>query len=138
MFSAKVVKRTAYVVDNGQKMIIPNLLSVDRSKEKTDEEILENSSYKDMGFNLIEYELEGYRDAKIGTVVFNRTVLPQNRCEEFRSVAQIPDGLLFQSKVDNFFIYQYSRDEELVAITLNKNVKSCGERCIELAFLEYM
>ena len=78
MFSAKVVKRTAYVIDNGQKMIIPNLLSVDRSKEKTAEEILENSSYKDMGFNIVEYELEGYRDATIGTVVFNRTVLPQN------------------------------------------------------------
>ena len=60
MFSAKVVKRTAYVVDNGQKMIIPNLLSVDRSKEKTAEDILENSSYKDMGFNVVEYELEGY------------------------------------------------------------------------------
>ena len=53
-------------------------------------------------------------------------MLPQNRCEEFRSVAQIPDGLLFRSNVDNFFIYQYSRDEELVAITLNQNVKSCG------------
>ena len=79
-----------------------------------------------MGFNLIEYELEGYRDATVGTVVFNRTVLPQNRCEEFRSVTQIPDGLLFRSKVDNFFIYQYSRDEELVAITLNQNIKPCG------------
>ena len=41
-------------------------------------------------------------------------------------MAQIPDGLLYQSKVDNFFIYQYSRDEELVAITLNQNIKSCG------------
>ena len=48
-----------------------------------------------MGFNLIEYELKGYRDATDGTVVFNRTVLPQNRCEEFRSVAQILDGVEF-------------------------------------------
>ena len=44
MFSAKVMKRTAYVVDGGQKMIIPNVLSVNRSKDKTAEEILENSS----------------------------------------------------------------------------------------------
>ena len=28
--------------------------------------------------------------------------------------------------MDNFFIYQYSRDEELVDITLNQNIKSCG------------
>ena len=118
--SAKVLKTKAYIVDDGQKMIIPNVLSINRSKDQTAEEILENSSYKDMGFNLIEYELEGYRDATVGTVVFNRTVLPQNKCQEFRSVAQIPDGLLYQSKVDNFSIYQYSRDEELVAITLNK------------------
>ena len=41
-------------------------------------------------------------------------------------MAQIPDGRLFHSKVDNFSIFQYSRDEELVAITLNQNVKSCG------------
>ena len=44
MFSAKVMKRTAYVVDGGQKMIIPNVLSVNRSEDKTAEEILDNSS----------------------------------------------------------------------------------------------
>ena len=59
-FSAKVMKMKAYVVDGGQKLIIPNVLSVDRSKDQTAEEILENSSYKDMGFNIVEYELEGY------------------------------------------------------------------------------
>ena len=107
-------------------MIIPNVLCINRSKDQTAEEVLENSSYRDMGFNLVKYELEGYRDATVGTVVFDRTVLPQNKCQEFRSVAQIRDGLLYQSKVDNFSIYQYSRDEELVAIILNKSVKSCG------------
>ena len=30
------------------------------------------------------------------------------------------------SRCRDLFIYQYSRDEELVAITLNQNVKSCG------------
>ena len=63
-------------------MIIPNVLSIKRSKDQTAEEVLENSSYRDMGFNLVEYELEGYRDATVGTVVFNRTILPQNKSQE--------------------------------------------------------
>ena len=87
-------------------MIIPNVLSINRSRDQTAEEVLENSSYTDNGFNLVEYELEGYRDATVGTVVFNRTILPQNKCQEFRSVAQIPDGRLFHSKVDHFSIFQ--------------------------------
>ena len=39
-FSAKVIKQTAYIVEDGQKMIIPNLLSVNRTKENTAEEFL--------------------------------------------------------------------------------------------------
>ena len=62
----------------------------------------------------------------MGTIVFNRTNLPRNKCQELISVAQIEDGQLFHSKIDKFSIYQYERDEELVAITLNQNVKSCG------------
>ena len=81
-----------------------------------------------MGFNIIEYELEGYRDKSVGTIVFNKTTLPQNRCEEFRSVAKITDGLLFRSKLNSFFIYQYSRDGESIAITLNQNARSCGRK----------
>ena len=73
MFSAKVMKTTAYIVDDGQKMVIPNLLAFNRTEDKTAEEFLENSSVKDMRFNIIEYELEGYRDTSVGTVVFNKT-----------------------------------------------------------------
>ena len=76
-------------------MVIPNLLAFNRTEDKTAEEFLENSSVKDMGFYIIEYELEGYRDTSVGTIVFNKTTLPQNRCEEFGSVAKITDGLLF-------------------------------------------
>ena len=58
--------------------------------------------------------------------VCNRTNLPHHRCEEFRSIAKIEDGELFQSKLDKFAIYRYERDEEKVAITLNQNIKTCG------------
>ena len=43
-------------------------------------------------------------------------------------MAEISDGKLFRSKVDNFFIYQYTRDGESVAITLNQNTNSCGRK----------
>ena len=68
-FSAKVMKQTAYIVDDGQKMVIPNLLAFNRTEDKTAEEFLENSSVKDMGFNIIEYELEEYRDTSVGTSI---------------------------------------------------------------------
>ena len=96
-FSAKVMKQTAYIIDNDQKIVIPNLLSFNRKEDKTVEEFLENSSVKDMGFNINEYELEGYKDMSVGTIVFNKTTLPQNRCQHFRSVDKITDGLLFRS-----------------------------------------
>ena len=54
--------------------------------------------------------------------------MPQNRCDEFHSVAKITDGLLFRSKLDDFYIYKYSRDGESVAITLNQNTRSCGRK----------
>ena len=62
----------------------------------------------------------------MGTIVFDRTNLPRNRCQEFRSIAKIEDGQLFHSKLDKFAIYRYERDEEQVAITLNQNIKTCG------------
>ena len=71
---------------------------------------------------MIEHELESYTDANAGTIVFNRTDIPRNKCQEFRSIAKIEDGQLFQSKIEKFSIYQYERDEEQVAITLNQNM----------------
>ena len=81
-----------------------------------------------MGFNILEFELEGYKDTSVGTIVFNKTNLPQNRCQHFHSVANISDGLLFRSKSNSFFIYKYSRDGESIAITLHHNIKTCGKK----------
>ena len=127
-FSARVTKQTAYITDNDKKVVIPNLVAFNRTNDKTAEELLETSSAKDMGFNILEFELEGYKDSSIGTIVFNNTNLPQNRCQHFRSVAKISDGLLFRSKSNSFFIYKYARNEESIAVTLHKNMKSCGKK----------
>ena len=122
------MKQTAYIIDNDQKIVIPNLLAFIQTEDKTVEEFLENSSVKDLGFNIIEYELEGYKYTSVGTIVFNKTTLPQNRCQHFRSVAKITDGLLSRSKSNSFFIYHYSRDGESIVITLNQNIRSCGKK----------
>ena len=59
-------------------------------------------------------------------IVFNRTNIPRNRCQEYRSIAKIEDGELFHSKLDDYAIYRYTRDEEQVAVTLNQNTRTCG------------
>ena len=41
-------------------------------------------------------DLEGYKDAELGTIVFNKTGLPRTECEQYRSVAEIKEGLLFR------------------------------------------
>ena len=54
--------------------------------------------------------------------------MPKTRCDEFRSVAKITDGLLYRSKLDSLYIYKYIRDGESVAITSNQHTRSCGRK----------
>ena len=61
-----MTKQTAYITDNDKKVVIPNLVAFNRTNDKTAEELLETSSAKDMGFNILEFELEGYKDSSIG------------------------------------------------------------------------
>ena len=91
---------------------------------RTEKELYEYSasrwnSLNNMGLEIINKDLERYRDAALGTIVFNKTTVPKTSCEEFRSVAKINDGSLYRSKLGKFYIYQYTRDGESVAITLN-------------------
>ena len=123
--SAKVQKTRAYIIEEGKKLIIPNTLAITRNRDEDIEDILDSDHYKNVGGKRNINELESYADANIGTVVFNRTNLPRNRCQEFRSIAKIEDGQLFHSKLDKFAIYRYEREEEQVAITLNQNMKTC-------------
>ena len=88
--------------------------------------LLDNDHYKNVGGKRNINELESYADVNVGTVVFNQTNIPRNRCQEFRAIANIDNGQLFHSKLDKFAIYRYERDEEQVAVTLNQNMKTCG------------
>ena len=124
--SAKVQKTRAYIIEEGKRLIVPNTLAITRSRDEEIEDILDSDHYKNVGGKRNINELESYTDANVGTIVFNRTNLPRNRCQEYRSIANIENGQLFHSKLDNYAIYRYERDEEQVAITLNQNIKTCG------------
>ena len=89
--SAKVIKRIGYVTAKGRKLIIPNLISIERSPFKlpTDGSSNHRASLKDMAIDVLNKELEGHFDSALGTFVFNRTVLPTTDCEQYRSMADI-------------------------------------------------
>ena len=75
--------------------------------------------------------LESYRDLAYGTVVFNISGLPRNKCETFRSISKIDNGEILQSKLEKFAILKYQKGEDEVAVTLNKNTQICGKRMFE-------
>ena len=125
--SAKVQKTKAYIIEKGQKLVVPNTLAITRNRNEDIEEILDNVHYKSVGGKRNINELESYEDVNIGRVVFNRTNLPRHKCEEYRSIAKIDNGELLQSKLERFAIYKYVKDEEQVAITLNQNIQTCGK-----------
>ena len=102
--SAKVQKTRAYIIEEGKKIIVPNTLAITRSRDEEIEDILDSDHYKNVGAKMIEHELESYTDANVGTIMFNQTNLPRNKCQEFRSGAKIEDGQLFHSKTDKFLI----------------------------------
>ena len=109
--SVKVMKKTAYIVNDGKGIVIPNLITIDRTEETSEDSSSNRNSFNNLGIEIISKDLEGYRDAVLGTIVFNRTTIPKTRCEEFRSVAKINDGSLYISKLDEFYIYTSISDK---------------------------
>ena len=99
-------KTKAYIIEEGKKLIVPNTLAITRNRNEDIEEILDNVHYKSVGGKRNINELESYEDVNIGRVIFNRTNLPRNKCEEYRSIARIEDGELLQSKLERFAIYK--------------------------------
>ena len=95
--SAKVQKTTAYIIEEGKKLIVPNTLIITRDRNEAIEKVLDSEHYQTVGGKRNRNELESYEDVNVGTIVFNITNLPRHRCEEFRSIEKIEDGELFQS-----------------------------------------
>ena len=126
LFSAQVQKTQAYIIEEGKRLVLPNTLVITRTRDEEIEDILDNSHYKSVGGRRNANELESYIDANIGRIIFNRTNIPRDRCQEYRSVTKIEDGELYHSKLDDYAIYKYTRDEEKIAVTLSQSTRSCG------------
>ena len=108
--SVKVMKKTAYIINGGQRLVIPDLLTINRTEHETSEDSSSGQkTINNMGLEIFNKDLEGYKDAALGTIVFNKTMVTKTSCEEFRSLAKITDGSLYRSKLGEFSIYKYIR-----------------------------
>ena len=127
--SVKVAKRTLYVIAKGKKLLFPNLLTIDRSPFDlpSDSSTNQRKSIKDKAMNMLNMELESYFDSALGVFVMNRTTLPSTECQQFRSIADISEASLFKSKLGDFSILRYTRENQTVAVTLDDQVTSCGQ-----------
>ena len=77
--------------------MIPDLLTINRTEHETSED--SSSGWKtinNMGLEIINKDLEGYKDAALGTIVFNKTMIPKTNCDELRSLAKITNGSLYK------------------------------------------
>ena len=108
---ATVQRSTAYITEEGKKLVVPNALEITRKRNRVIEDVLDNEHYRSVGGRKNINELESYQDNIVGTVVFNRTRLPRNKCEEIRSIATIENGELLQSKLEKFAILKYTKED---------------------------
>ena len=92
--SAKVSKSTAYVKAKGNKLVVPNLLTIDRTSPRGSTN--QRKSLKDTDINKEHRDLESYFDSTLGVIVMNRTTLPANSCQRYRSIADISEASLFK------------------------------------------
>ena len=69
--SVKVSNRTGYVTAKGNKLLIPNLLTIDRSPLTSDGSTNQRKSIKDKAINMLNMELESYFNSALGVFVMN-------------------------------------------------------------------
>ena len=105
-------------------MVVPNVLTIGRTSPR--ESTNQRKSLQDTDIDQEHRDLENYFDSTLGVIVFNRTTLPANRCERYRSIADISDASLFKSKIADFSILRYLRENQSIAITLDTKISSCG------------
>ena len=122
--SAKVSKSTAYVTAKRNKLVVPNILTIDRTSSR--ESTNQRKSLQDKDIDQEHRDLENYFDSTLGVIVLNRTTLPANRCQQYRSIIDISGASLFKSKLGDFSILRYLHENQTIAITLDDKINSCG------------
>ena len=54
-FQRKSTKNTAYIIEEGKRLIVPNTLAITRSRDEEIEDILDSDHYKNVGVKMIEH-----------------------------------------------------------------------------------
>ena len=71
------MKKTAYIINGGQRLVIPDLLTINRTEHETSEDSSSGQkTINNMGLEIFNKHLEGYKDTALGTKVFNKTMVP--------------------------------------------------------------
>ena len=127
--SVKVQKKVGYIVKQGKKLVVPDMIAIERSTNENSKDVAsgQRTTVSNIELDMMNKDLEGYHDAALGTIVFNKTGIPRTECEQYRSVAEIKEGLLFRSKLGDFSIFRYTRENDTVAVTIDQQTRSCGK-----------
>ena len=88
--SVKVQKKVGYIVKQGKKLVVPDMIAIERTSNETLKDVTsgQRTTISNIGIDMMNKDLEGYHDAALGTIVFNKTKIPKTGCEEYRSVAK--------------------------------------------------
>ena len=94
--SVKVQKKVGYIIKQGKKLVVPDIIAVEKSTNENSKDVAsgQRATVSNIGLDMMNKDLEGYHDTALGTIVFNKTKIPRTECEEYRSVAEIKEGML--------------------------------------------
>ena len=95
-------------MNQGKRLVIPDMVTIERTANETLKDVTsgQKTTISDMGIDILSKDLEGYQDAALGTIVFNKTKITKTNCEEYRSMAEINEGMLCRSKLGDFLIFK--------------------------------
>merc|ERR1712240_318384 len=128
---ADVKKIEAFISISENKLIIPNRLEIERKRNFRKEKFVDMAAYRNTKIENDDTFLESYQDLAYGTITFNISNLPRNKCEAIRSANKVRQGEVMKSKLENLSIIKYNHDGEETAVTLEKKIRICGREMFE-------
>ena len=76
--SVKVQKKIGYIVNQGKRLVIPDMVTIERTANETSKDVIsgQKTTISNMGIDILNKDLEGYQNAALGTIVFYKTKIP--------------------------------------------------------------
>ena len=81
-FQLKYRKKIGYIVKHGKKLVVPDLITIERTSNEDLKDVTsgQKTTISNIGLDMINKDLEGYHDAALGTIVFDKTKIPETDC----------------------------------------------------------